>query len=137
MIRSVIAIIAGYLVFAVSAVLLFSISGRDPHDAVPAWFLVTTILYGCAFAALGGYLAALIARRKAFRHAAILTIVIGALALVSLLSRPGKGAIWSQLSAILLMAPSAMAGGYVRNQQSEKVSSALNRERAENRVVER
>jgi hypothetical protein len=134
MIRSVIAIIVGYFVFAVSAALLFSISGRDPHDAVPAWFLVTSVLYGCAFAALGGYLAALIARRKAFKHAAILTIVIGAGALVSLLSRPGKGAIWSQAAALLLMAPSAMAGGYFRKQQSAQDSSTMNHQRAENRV---
>jgi hypothetical protein len=115
MIRSVIAIIVGYFVFAVAAALLFFLSGRDPHDVVPAWFLVTSILYGCAFAALGGYLAALIAERKVFLHAAILTIVIGTGALVSLLSRPGKGAIWSQLAALLLMAPSAIAGGYFRN----------------------
>jgi Na+/melibiose symporter-like transporter len=116
MIRSVIAIIVGYFVFAAAAALLFFLSGRDPHDAVPTWFLVTSILYGCAFAALGGYLAAFIARRKVFLHAAILTIIIGTGALVSLLSSPGKGAIWSQLAALLLMAPSAIAGGYLRNQ---------------------
>jgi hypothetical protein len=134
MIRSVIAIIVGYFVFAASAALLFSLSGRDPHDAVPVWFLVTSILYGCAFAALGGYLAALIAQRKVFRHAAILTIVIGAGAFVSLLSRPGKGAIWSQLAALLLMAPSTIAGGYFRNQQVVKGSSTMSQKCAENHV---
>jgi len=137
MIRSVVAMIVGYFVFAVSAVLLFSLSGRDPHDAVPAWFLVTSILYGCAFAALGGYLAAVIAGRKAFQHAAILTIVIGAGALVSLLSRPGKGAIWSQLAALLLMAPSAMMGGYFRHQQAVKGSPTMNQQRADKRAAQR
>src|SRR5262245_40826968 len=137
MIRSIIAIMAGYFVFAVSAGLLFSLSGRDPHDSVPAWFLVTSILYGCLFAALGGYLAALIARRKVIQHAAALTIVIGAGALVSILSRPGAGAIWSQLAALLLMAPSAMVGGYICHQQLVKNSSAISQKRIENRLEER
>ncbi len=121
MIRSILAVIIGYLVFAVSAVLLFSLSGRDSHDVVPMWFLLISIVYGAFFAALGGYLAATIARRNKFRYAAILSIVIGTGALISLLSRPGKGAIWSQLSALLVMAPAAMIGGYLRDRKSEKI----------------
>ena len=31
--------------------------------------------------------------------------------LVSLLARPGDGAVWSQLAALLLMAPAAWLGG--------------------------
>jgi hypothetical protein len=118
MIKSIVAVIVGYFIFAVSAVLLFSLSGRDPHAAVPTWFLIVSIVYGMCFAALGGYVAAIIAGRSAFRHAAIVTIVIAAGALTSLLSSPGKGAIWSQLAALLLMAPAAMIGGYLRQRQS-------------------
>ena len=121
MLRSILAVVIGYLIFAVSAVLLFSLSGQDSHDVVPMWFLLISIAYGASFAALGGYLAATIARHNKFRHAAILSIVIGTGALISLLSRPGKGAIWSQLSALLVMAPAAMIGGYLRNRKSEKI----------------
>lgn len=121
MIRSILAVIIGYLIFAVSAVLLFSLSGRDSHDVVPMWFLLISIVYGAFFAALGGYITATITPLNKFRHAAILSIVIGTGAWVSLLSRPGKGAIWSQLSALLAMAPAAMIGGYLRNRKSEKI----------------
>jgi len=127
MIRSIVAIIVGYFVFAVSAVLLFRLSGVDPHAAVPTWFLLATVLYGCAFSALGGYLAAWIAGRRAFLHAAVLTIVIAAGALASLIARPGKGAIWSQLTALLLMAPSALLGGYFSEQRSLRGSAITNR----------
>ncbi len=119
MIRSIVAVIAGYFVFAVSAVLLFSITGRDPHDNAPAWFLITSIVYGGVFAAIGGYLSAVIAKRNQFLHAGLVTIVIGSGALISLLSKPGKGAIWSQLSALLIMAPSAMIGGYLWARKSK------------------
>jgi uncharacterized membrane protein len=117
-VRSTLAIFAGYFVFAVSAVLLFSMSGYDPHDAVPPWFLAASILYGMLFAALGGYVAAFIAQYKPSVHALILTIVIATGALISLLASPGKGAQWSQLAAIILMAPSALIGGYFRGRQS-------------------
>ena len=125
MIRSILGVIIGYFVFAVSAVLLFSLSGRDSHDVVPTWFLMTSIIYGAFFSALGGYVAATIARRHEFRHAAILSIVIGTGASISLLSRPGKGAIWSQLSALLVMAPATMIGGYLRTRKTEKLAVTL------------
>ena len=119
MIHSIIAIIAGYVVFAVSAVILFIISGFNPHAEVPLWFLATATIYGMFFAALGGYLAALIANRKGLLHSGILTLVIIAGATGSLLSSPGNEAIWSQVSAILLMAPSAMLGGYIRSRSKK------------------
>lgn len=118
MICSFLAVIAGYAVFAISAVILFSGSGIDPHGAVAPWFMLLAIVYGMLFAALGGYLAAVIARRKSLLHSGILTIIIAAGALTSLLSSSGKGAIWSQLAAIFLMAPSALIGGYLRMRQS-------------------
>ena len=125
MIRSILGVVAGYFVFAVSAVLLFSLSGRDSHDVVPTGFMLTSIIYGAFFAALGGYVTATIARRNEVRHAPILSLVIGTAAFISLLSRPGKGAIWSQLSALLVMAPAAMIGGYLRTRKTEKLSVNL------------
>ena len=119
MIRSLIAVIVGYAVFAVSAVILFAGSGTNPHGAVSASFMVLAIVYGMLFAGLGGYLAALIAKRKNFLHSVILTIVIASGALFSLLSSSGKGAIWSQVSAILLMAPLSMIGGYIRTRRKK------------------
>ena len=46
MIRSVLAVIAGYLLFAASAVALLAITGRDAHGEAPAWFIVASTLYG-------------------------------------------------------------------------------------------
>jgi hypothetical protein len=111
MARSIIGVAAGYAVFALSAVFLFHATGRDPHAEQDVLFAAGAIVYGMAFAALGGLISALIAGRRPVLHSGVMGAILALGALVSLLSRPGQGAIWSQLSAILLMAPSALAGG--------------------------
>lgn len=109
--RSVAAVAAGYLVFAVSAVVLFQVSGRAPHAAVPTSFLMWSTAYGAAFAALGGFLAARVAPSRPVRHAAAVGLVIFALALASLLASPAGDSVWSQIAAMAVMAPAAWAGG--------------------------
>jgi FtsH-binding integral membrane protein len=88
---SVLAVIAGYAIFAVSAVVLFSLSGRDPHQTAGAGFMAFSILYGACFALLGGFVAARIARGAPVRHALAVAVLIAAGATVSLLARPGAG----------------------------------------------
>lgn len=72
------------------------------------------------FAAFGEYLAALIAKRKGLLHSGVLTLVIISGAMTSSASSDAKEAIWSQLTAIFMMAPSAMIGGYVWTGQKNK-----------------
>lgn len=117
MLRSLIAVIAGYLVFAASAVALFKISGRDPHAPAGLVFMGLTVLYGMFFAAIGGYIAAWLAGRWEFEHSLAVAGLIAAGGAASLLARPGQGALWTQLAAVLVMAPMAMAGGYLRLRQ--------------------
>ncbi len=54
MLRGILAIVAGYLIFAVSAAALFVVSGRDPHALQPAGFVVIVLLYGIGFAGVSG-----------------------------------------------------------------------------------
>jgi hypothetical protein len=41
---------SGALIFALSAVALFQLSGRDPHAQQPPWFVVASVTYGIVFA---------------------------------------------------------------------------------------
>ena len=112
--RSVGSVIVGYLVFAVSAVALFAITGRDAHAEAPVWFMVGSTLYGMLFAAVGGgYIAARLAAASPVGHALAITVIIALGTLVSIFTRPAGGTIWSQLAALFLMAPSATLGGWV------------------------
>ncbi len=56
MARSIAAVIAGYLLFAASAVILFQTAGVDPEATPAAAFFVFGTLYGALFGALGGFL---------------------------------------------------------------------------------
>jgi hypothetical protein len=112
--QSVIAIVAGYLVFGISSAILFRVSGQDPHLLPSPGFLVCSVAYGTAFAAAGGYLAARLAPRRPLFHAAIVAALLGVGALAAILLERGAGSIWSQLLVLFLMTPAALGGGYLR-----------------------
>jgi len=114
--RSVLAVLGGYLIFALSAVALFQLSGRDPHAPQPLWFVIVAVAYGMLFAGLGGILAARLAPTRARLHAASVALVLGLGAAVSLIASAGTGATWSQWSALVLMAPSAYLGAGLTGQ---------------------
>jgi len=111
MLRSMGSVAAGYLVFAGSAALLFQLSGQEPHAPSSAAFKIGSIVWGCGFALIAGFLTAHIAGRRPSTHAAAVALLIVAGAVVSLLARPVDAALWSQVAALLLMAPAAWLGG--------------------------
>jgi hypothetical protein len=120
-IRSVLAILLGYAVFAVSAVALFAVGGRDPHSQASAGFTIIAIAYGACFGVLAGLVAAWVARRAYFTHAFAVGCIIALGAAISLIARPGEGAIWTQLAAMVLFAPLTLLGAHLRSRISKRV----------------
>jgi hypothetical protein len=117
--RVALAVVTGYLIFAISATLLFQLTGQDPHATPGPVFGVASVVWGILFATLGGYMAARIAQRGSLIPCILVGCLIATGALVSLYFENRQGAIWSQLSALLLMAPAACAGGLInRRRQS-------------------
>lgn len=114
MLRSVLAVLVGYSVFAVSAVLLFQLSGVDPHGPSGLGFRIFGLAYGTAFAGIGGYVAATIAPRTPWRPVGVVAAVVVLAAVVSLVASPGDHATWTQLASIVLFAPAILAGGRLR-----------------------
>jgi hypothetical protein len=107
--RSILAVAAGYAIFALSAAVLFPFSGHRPHDQATAGFMAATIVYGIVFAAAGGYVAARVGGTAPIRHGIWVGGIIALGAAVSLVVAPG--AKWSQVAALCLMAPAAAVGG--------------------------
>jgi peptidoglycan/LPS O-acetylase OafA/YrhL len=120
MVRSVLAVLAGYLIFALSAFAFFQISGQPPHQAAPTPFMLGSIVFGMVFALLGGYVAARVARRRPLAHGLAVGCVLALGAVVSLIGTYGKGAVWSQVAALALMAPCAVIGGWLRSRQAAR-----------------
>jgi hypothetical protein len=110
MLRSAGAVAAGYMVFGASGFLLFQLSGLDPHQPAPIGFKIASVIWGCVFALVAGWLTARVAGTRPVVHAAVLAVLIALGALASIAARPGA-ALWSQLSALALMAPCAWLGG--------------------------
>jgi hypothetical protein len=115
--RSVIAVIVGYLIFALSAFAFFQISGQPPHQAAPVPIMIGSIAFGMVFALLGGYVAAWLARRRPLAHGVGVAAVLALGAAISSLNTMGKGAVWSQVAALAFMTPCAVLGGWLRMRQ--------------------
>ncbi len=114
MIRSAVAIVAGYLVMLVAVTVLFLLTFRDPGATPTPTFLYLSIAYGFAFAVLGGFVTAAIAGRAEMGHALALAGLIVVLGIVSLVLAAGREPLWYGLSNLALGAGGAIAGGYLR-----------------------
>jgi len=117
MARSLLAVIVGYLIFALAAFAFFQISGQPPHQTAPMPVMLGSIAVGMAFALIGGYVAAFLAGRRPLAHGIAVAAVLALGAAISLFGTLGKGAIWSQAAALALMAPCAVLGGWLRARQ--------------------
>ena len=111
--RTAAGIIIGDLIFVGSAVLLFYLSRVDPHAPASLGFMALSIAYGVAFALVSGFVAGLIARRRDLITGMILALIIAVVALISMF-KPEAGALWSQISTLVLMAPAGLLGDWLR-----------------------
>jgi hypothetical protein len=110
MLRSIGAVVGGYFIFAASAALLFQLSGQAPHADAPLAFKIASTVWGAVFALVAGWLAAHISVRRPAAHGAAVArgLAPGARGYVF---SSFSDAIWSQLAALIVMAPCAWLGG--------------------------
>ncbi len=116
--NNVVAVISGYAVFAISAVLLFQIAGIDPHEDPSTGILILTVSFGMVFSFIGGLLAQLISRSGTLTINFALAGIMAGFAAFSLFKTTGNH--YSQIAAIFLFAPASIAGGraYLRRMKS-------------------
>ncbi len=118
MLRSVIAVIAGFFVtvtlsLGADALLrfvwptAFDGGGATTNAAV----LVIALVYTIAFAALGAYVAARVAVQHRMRHAMILGAIAFAISIVLAVAAWSLAPVWYHVSALLVVLPSAWTGG--------------------------
>jgi hypothetical protein len=116
MVRKILAVIAGYMVFAISSVLLFTLTGQHPHQDAPLSFKVITLIYGVFFAIVAGLVLQLIARQANLRLNYLLAMVMFLLAAISMFTSTGHH--WTQLFAMFIFAPASVLGGYLKQRIS-------------------
>jgi hypothetical protein len=116
-VRSVGAVVFGYMLFAMSTFAFFKLAGVAPHQDAALANMASSIAVGVIAALMGGYSAAWLAGRRPLAHGIAVAIVLALGATVSLFKTIGHGAVWSQSAALLLMVPGAVLGGLVRAKQ--------------------
>ncbi len=114
LLRTALAILIGYVIFGGSAVVLFSAAHVDPHSLLPLRFIVFSTAYGGAFALLGGYVAGRIGRRRDLICGLAVAALIAMGAVISMVARPGAGALSSQTAGLVVCAPAALLGNWIR-----------------------
>lgn len=112
-VRTVLAVVAGDMVFAGGSVLLFYLAKVDPHASAPRNFILLSVAAGVVLALAGGFAAGVIGHRTDLICGMLLTAIIAIGAVVSMAGRPGQGALWSQTAA-LISAPAALVGDRLR-----------------------
>jgi hypothetical protein len=118
--RNTFAVILGYATFVVSAVLLFQLSGIDPHADPSMGVLIWVIVYGMVFAFAGGFLTQMISKTQRLVINYVLAGLMAAFATFSLFKSTGNH--YTQLAAIFLFAPLSALGGwtYLKLAKQEK-----------------
>ena len=115
--KNILAVLVGYLVFGVSAIILFQVADVDPQKEPELGFRIWSTVYGVFFALAGGYVAARVAGKKEIARASAVACILAFIATVSLIAQPGHGSLWSQFAALGFMAPAAIFGGVIRARQ--------------------
>jgi hypothetical protein len=108
--RVVSGVILGYMLFAVSAFGLFRITHHNPHAPAGLAFEVGAIVYGVLFAILAGLVASFIGGRRDMLAAKCVAAILALGAMVSMITTVVS---WSQIAALLLMAPAVLLGGWI------------------------
>ncbi len=110
--------VLGYLLFELLWFAVFRVTNTDPHAPASISFQLGATIFGILFALVAGHLAGFIGGRPHFIAAKIVGVLIGLTAIVVMIR---KGAAWPQVTALLLMAPTAVAGGwtYVLQQRAK------------------
>jgi hypothetical protein len=131
MLRSIVAIIAGSIAWMLTAL------GMDAvlMALAPAWFgangrvesvalLLFMMTYSLSFSVLGGYVTALIARRKEMQHAFALGVLQFAMGLVATIKLFDTAPLWYHVLFLTLLIPAILIGGQLRLMQKRRLGHA-------------
>ena len=108
--RNILGVVVGYLIFALSAVLLFKLSGIAPHADADFGTIAIVIMFGVVFSFAGGYVGKLIAGGGTMMVNYVLSLLIAGFAVFSLIKSSGSH--YTQISAIVIFAPVSLVGGF-------------------------
>lgn len=124
MLRSIGAVVAGYLVIAIAIIVMFVIAFPDPTVIPGMGFMIFSLIYGFLFGILGGWVCGLIAQRAEVKHAAVIAAIGILISVLTMIFAPAKEPMWYQIANMVLLTIALLIGGWLRTQQREKKTAA-------------
>ena len=128
MVRSILAVIAGYLLMAggigaLAGVMLIVLPGiyPEPGKAPSLAFMILTFGYSAFGAVVGGYVTGVVAKRAEAKHALALGAVFVLLVIIYMMKFWGLQPVWYPVAPILIVAPAVWLGGWLRGRQPNRV----------------
>jgi ABC-type sugar transport system permease subunit len=111
MIRKILSIIIGYIIFVATALAFFKLTGRDAHADPSYKFMMATAVYGAVSSFIAGLVAQWIANTKNLGINYILALIIAGFATFSYFKSDGNH--YTQILAIFVFAPASILGGFL------------------------
>lgn len=109
--RTALGVIIGYVIFVITSLAFFKISGQKPHTDATISFMLLTAVYGMATSFITGLVAQKIAGKKNLLVNYVLAAIIAGFAAFSMFK--AEGSKWTQLQAMFLFALASILGGWV------------------------
>ena len=109
MIKNTLGVIAGYVIFVITSLALFKISGQKPHAEATSIFMIGAVVYSSLSSFIAGLTTQLIAKTKNLKINYIVAFIIAGFATLSLVKSDGNH--WTQICAIFIFAPVSILGG--------------------------
>lgn len=117
--RSVFAVVVGYLAMSVGVALLFSAWLSNPAHTVTSAFMIFAAVIGFGAAIVGGYLTGLAAVKAPLGHAIALAILSGIMWCISTYNSQGQEPLWFQVTNLITVVSGVLVGGYLRQTQTQ------------------
>jgi hypothetical protein len=126
MIRSILSVIAGYLVNVIGvstffAVVLFALFGGVPKDPSafqpPAWLYAAELVSTPLIALAGGYVCAWLAKRREMAHGFALAGLMLVLGVVTAVFDAGMKPLWSTAAVVVLGVLGVLGGAFMRSRR--------------------
>jgi hypothetical protein len=116
--RSVLAVVVGYVVLATLVAAKFAFLQRFVPTAFsdPGWLALVVLTDGLS-AMLGGYVLAVLVRTRQVAHALALVAILVPLGIANALMNAGQEPIWFQLATLAAMLSALPIGAWLRAHQ--------------------
>ena len=124
MLRSIVSIVVGFIVWYASVVILWILFGYNAGNMPSSDFLMFSVVVEALFAVGVGYLTALIAKKKEHIHGIILGIVFAVYGIVDLIIyflKDFEMPFWVPVTTIVIIAPCAVLGGWLRSRRVDRI----------------